>query len=79
MNGPLALTAMSQLGGLRRLNIQSFGDLSDAHLFLVATTLPELEQLKASPCPPALPLTWFAACQRTGGLAASTQRLPASS
>lgn len=46
LNAPLAVSVLNSLTGLRRLNLQSFGELTDAHLYLLSTRLTLLEQVK---------------------------------
>ena len=52
VSAPLALGMLNDMTGLQRLNLQSFGDLNDAHLTQIASRLPSLQQLKVLMSPP---------------------------
>ena len=62
VSAPLALGMLNDMTGLQRLNLQSFGDLNDAHLTQIASRLPSLQQLKVLMAPPTI-LNLIRICQ----------------
>ena len=56
VSAPLALSMLQDMTALQRLNLQSFADLTDAHMSMLATRLTTLQQLKVGCQAP--PTTW---------------------
>ena len=56
VSAPLALSMLQDMTALQRLNLQSFADLTDAHMSMLSTRLTTLQQLKVNFHAP--PTTW---------------------